>query len=98
MPEKKTRGKADFILLILVLLLVVFGLVILSSTSAYNGRVKFNDPAYYLKKQLFATALGLMVMYLVSQMDYHRLAVLAPLVCMGFVTRGTIQQRLRTGE
>ncbi len=79
MPEKKTRGKADFILLILVLLLVVFGLVILSSTSAYNGRVKFNDPAYYLKKQLFATALGLMVMYLVSQMDYHRLAVLAPL-------------------
>ena len=26
------------------------------------------------------------------------LAVLAPLVCMGFVTRGTIQQRLRTGE
>lgn len=79
MPEKKTRGKADFILLILVLLLVVFGLVILSSTSAYNGRVKFNDPAYYLKKQLFATTLGLMVMYLVSQMDYHRLAVLAPL-------------------
>ncbi|HIX58856.1 MAG TPA: putative lipid II flippase FtsW [Candidatus Blautia gallistercoris] len=79
MPEKKTRGKSDFILLILVLLLVVFGLVILSSTSAYNGRVKFNDPAYYLKKQLFATALGLMVMYLVSQMDYHRLAVLAPL-------------------
>ena len=79
MPEKKTRGKADFILLILVLLLVVFGLVILSSTSAYNGRVKFNDPVYYLKKQLFATALGLMVMYLVSQMDYHRLAVLAPL-------------------
>ena len=79
MPEKKTRGKSDFTLLILVLLLVVFGLVILSSTSAYNGRVKFNDPAYYLKKQLFATALGLMVMYLVSQMDYHRLAVLAPL-------------------
>ena len=52
-------------------LLVVWGLIFLYSTSAYNGRVKFHDPAYYFKKQLFATSLGLMGMYLVSFMDYH---------------------------
>lgn len=68
----------DITLLVLVLILVVFGLVLLYSTSAYNGRVKFDDPAYYFKKQLFATALGLMAMYLVSRMDYHVLAKLAP--------------------
>ncbi len=50
----------------------------LFSASEYNGRVRFSDSAYYFKKQLFATALGLMAMYFVSQMDYHILAKMAP--------------------
>lgn len=61
----------DLTLLILVLALVSFGLVTLLSTSAYNGQVKFADPAYYFKKQLFATGLGLVMMYVISRMDYH---------------------------
>ena len=68
-----TKESVDYVLLILVLLLVVFGLVVLYSTSAYNGRVKFADPAYYLRKQFFATSIGLFSMYLVSCMDYRRL-------------------------
>ncbi len=76
MPSER---KTDKTLLILVLILVILGLVILYSTSAYNGRVKFHDSAYYLKKQLFATSLGLMGMYLVSRVDYHRLVQMAPL-------------------
>ncbi|MGI6069889.1 MAG: FtsW/RodA/SpoVE family cell cycle protein [Blautia sp.] len=79
MPDQKIEKKSDVLLLLLVLVLVIFGLVLLYSTSAYNGRVKFNDPAYYFKKQLFATALGLMAMYLISRMDYHKIAHLAPL-------------------
>ena len=69
--EQKRRKKADVILLTTVILLVIVGLVILYSTSAYNGRVKFQDSFYYLKKQVFATSLGLLVMYVVSQVDYH---------------------------
>ena len=46
--------KADTTLVALVVLLMIAGLVLLYSTSAYNGRVKFHDPAYYFKKQLFA--------------------------------------------
>ena len=68
-----TKESIDYVLLILVLLLVVFGLVVLYSTSAYNGRVKFADPAYYLRKQFFATSIGLFSMYLVSCMEYRRL-------------------------
>lgn len=70
--QTDTKESVDYVLLILVLILVVFGLVVLYSTSAYNGRVKFADPAYYFKKQLFATSLGLMAMYIVSQIDYRR--------------------------
>ena len=70
--EREKKGRQfDGILLILVVVLLVCGLIFLYSTSAYNGRVKFHDSAYYFKKQLFATSLGLMGMYLVSCMDYH---------------------------
>ena len=46
-------------------------LVILYSTSAYNGEVKFQDAFYYLKKQLFAAALGIAAMYGAARVDYH---------------------------
>ena len=39
----------------------------LFSISEYNGRVRFGDSAYYFKKQLFATALGLLAMYVVAE-------------------------------
>ena len=64
----------DGTLVVLVVLLTAAGLVLLYSTSTYNGRVKFHDPAYYLKKQLFATALGFLVLYVVANMDYHVIA------------------------
>lgn len=81
--KKQGREPFDYGLMLCVLILVVFGLVVLYSTSAYNGRVKFADSAYYLKKQFFATSLGLAAMYAVSRIDYHkweRLAVLGYLV------------------
>ena len=65
-------------MLVLVVLLAVFGLAVLLSTSEYNGRVRFGDSAYYFKKQLFATALGMGVMYAVTVMDYHFFLKLAP--------------------
>ena len=64
----------DLILAIIVLLLLAVGLVLLYSTSTYNGRVKFHDSMYYVKKQLFATVLGLIAGFIISNMDYHRIA------------------------
>ena len=79
MEEKGKKGRMDYTLLLIVVLLVVIGLVILYSTSAYNGQVKFHDSFYYLKKQAFATVLGIVLMLFVAGMDYHiwqRLAVM----------------------
>ncbi len=70
MTQPKKR-KYDLTLLAALGVLVVFGLVILYSTSAYNGEVKFHDSFYYLKKQVFATLLGILGMFLVANMDYH---------------------------
>ena len=80
MASGKKQGylEADGILLTLVLILAVFGLTMLFSTSEYNGRVRFGDSAYYFKKQLFAMFLGLLTMFLVAGMDYHFFVRLAP--------------------
>ncbi len=65
------KGRYDYTLLAALGLLVIMGLVLLYSTSAYNGEVKFHDSLYYLKKQMFATGLGILCMFFVAGMDYH---------------------------
>ena len=45
--------------------------------------VKFQDPYYYLKKQGFATALGLVGMFVVARGDYH---TWVPLANVGYLT------------
>ncbi len=65
------KRRLDFGLLVTVMLLVIIGLIILYSTSAYNGKVKFDDSFYYVKKQLFATSLGLALMYVMANIDYR---------------------------
>lgn len=78
------QGKRyDTATLIVVFLLVTIGLVLLYSTSAYNGQVKFHDSFYYLKKQGFATALGLCGMFLIAGIDYHKWV---PLANLGYLT------------
>lgn len=71
MPRSKKQKKYDYSLLAVVFLLVIIGLVILYSTSAYNGQVKFRDSFYYLKKQAFATVLGIILMFIAANIDYH---------------------------
>lgn len=71
------KRRCDETLIVIVILLLAIGLVILYSTSAYNGRVKFHDAFYYLKKQGFATVIGLLGMVIVSRIDYHKWALLA---------------------
>lgn len=80
-PAKKR--KYDPTLLAALFLLLLAGLVILYSTSAYNGEVKFNDSFYYLKKQAFATVLGLVAMFVMANTDYH---ILRPLAWPGYLT------------
>ena len=77
MRHPAKRCTYDDTLLVTVLVLVITGLVLLTSISAYNGNVKFHDSFYYLKKQGFATGLGLVGMAVVSRIDYHRWIPLA---------------------
>lgn len=79
----RREKKYDYTMLTVILLLAGIGLALLYSTSAYNGQVKFHDSFYYLKKQGFATLLGLAGMWIVAGIDYH---VWVPLANLGYLT------------
>ena len=61
--KKKPIKYFDYSLLFLIIFLLCFGLVMLYSTSSYAGSNKFGDASYFVKKQLFATGLGIVGMY-----------------------------------
>lgn len=75
MAGKQKKNKPlryyDYSLLFLIIFLLCFGLVMLYSTSSYYGFTRFDDSAYYVKKQLFATGLGIVAMFVVSMIPYQ---------------------------
>lgn len=74
----------DYSLLFIVIFLLGFGLVMVYSTSSYEANLQFNgDSAWYFRKQLWASILGIAAMFFVANIPYHfweRFAVLAYLV------------------
>ncbi|HYU65004.1 MAG TPA: FtsW/RodA/SpoVE family cell cycle protein, partial [Candidatus Paceibacterota bacterium] len=58
-------------LIIIVFLLVIFGLVMLSSAGIVEGQKKFGSPYYYVKHQLLFGALpGFILLFLFSRVPY----------------------------
>ncbi|MUT66791.1 putative lipid II flippase FtsW [Paenibacillus sp. NEAU-GSW1] len=72
-PQNGSRGRPDFLLLLLTLLLVGFGLVMVFSASSNVALVteKFNyDAFYFLKKQLQWAVIGLVAMLFLMNLPY----------------------------
>lgn len=61
----------DYSLLFVVLFLLGFGLVMIYSASSYTAFDSFGDTAYFLKKQLVAIIVGLVLMIIVANIPYH---------------------------
>lgn len=69
--EEKAEHYFDYSLVFLVLFLLGFGLVMIYSTSSYKANLDSGDPTYYLRKQLMASVLGLIAMFVVSHIPYQ---------------------------
>ena len=63
--------KLDKILFFTVILLSLFGLLMIYSSSNIWANYKFNDSFHYLKYQGFFFFIGLFIMILISRVDYH---------------------------
>lgn len=81
--QSNSENFMDYSLLFIVLFLLGFGLIMVYSTSSYEASLSYGDAAFYLKKQLFATILGLIAMMVVANIPYHfweRFAVIGYIV------------------
>lgn len=68
---KKFHSYYDYSLLFLTLFLVCFGLVMIYSTSSYNASRDYGNPAFYLEKQGAFAIFGVIIMLIVSKIDYR---------------------------
>ena len=82
--RRADRGQLEQRLLILVTLgLVAFGLVMVFSATSASATLGEGDPMKFLVKQGLYAVVGLVLLAVLSRVDYHALRPLAPLLLVG---------------
>ena len=62
--------RIDYILLFSIILISLFGLVMIYSSSYVWAEYKFDDPYKFLKNQFLFFIIGLFILYIVNKIDY----------------------------
>jgi cell division protein FtsW len=70
--KAKDEHEPDKKLIYALFILIVFGLVMLASTSAYLAYSKFQNSYAYIQGQIIATSIGLIFFYIASKTDYQK--------------------------
>lgn len=68
----------DYLLLITVMVLVVFGLSLIYSASSYKAAKTFGSSSYYLQQHFIRILIALVAMIIVAAVDYHFWLKLSP--------------------
>lgn len=66
-------SKISVVLFVLTIILVLFGVLMVYSASFYSAERNYNNPYFFLTKQVFGFVLGLVCMVLLSKFNYNRL-------------------------
>lgn len=69
--KEQTEYFFDYSLLFIVLFLLGFGLVMIYSASSYTAILEYEDAGHFMKRQLLAIIIGLVMMIIVANLDYH---------------------------
>ncbi len=75
--SKSVSQSVDFTLMVTVLLLVVIGIIMVFSSSAYYSLSNFHDRFYFLKRNLIWALIGTVAMFFTMNFDYRRYKKLA---------------------
>ena len=70
--SRKGIGELDTTFLLLTAVLTIIGLIMLLSASTPAANVKFRNSYYFFIRQLIFTVIGVVFMYMLSYVDYHR--------------------------
>jgi len=77
------RKSVDFILLIAVLLLLSLGIVMVLSASSPTALSTYGDSYYFVKRQLAFAVLGIVLMFIISYIDYRKYQKFYKLIYVG---------------
>ncbi len=70
--------RPDYVIILCLAFLVIFGLVVLNSASSNLGQIKFGDSFYYLKHQIFyGLSLGIIGFFIAYKIYYRRFQKIA---------------------
>lgn len=71
--KNKKMGSIDYGVFYSIMLLSAIGIVMVYSASSFYAKVNTGDSTYFLKKQILASVLGLIAMFIFMKIDYHKL-------------------------
>lgn len=71
LEPRSSQHEGDKNLIIAVGIIIIFGLIMLSSASSVVAYTKFGNSYYYFTHQLFGLFLGLVAAWFFSRLDYH---------------------------
>lgn len=77
--QKKTEYY-DYSLVAVMILLIVFGLIMLYSTSSYVAQLHEGNDMFYFRKQALISAASIGCALILSQFDYHLLGKIPSLI------------------
>ena len=70
----------DYSLVAVIILLIVFGLIMLYSTSSYVAQLQYGDDMFYFGKQAAISAVSVVLALFLSRLDYHLLGKMPTLI------------------
>jgi cell division protein FtsW len=71
--QKKGHHKPDYLFMLVVLFLVVFGLIIIASASSVQSFQNFgNNYEYFFHQLLYGALIGVVAFFVFSRIDYHK--------------------------
>ena len=83
--KNRTIQYFDYNLVAVIVFLMCFGLVMLYSSSSYEGMTEMGDAMYFFKRQGLFSAVSLLWMLGISKIDYHyyaKVSTVAYLIAM----------------
>lgn len=80
--NKQTK-KSDFLLVMLVMILSLFGLLMIFEASSVSGLQDFNDKYHFVKNQSVRLIAGIIAMFLAAKIDYKRYYGISVILLVG---------------
>ncbi|NLB24684.1 MAG: FtsW/RodA/SpoVE family cell cycle protein [Clostridiales bacterium] len=69
--HRKELRSGDYLVVMLTMMLVIFGVVMVFSASYYTALKDYGDPYYFFKKEIMFVLVGTVLMLFVAIVDYH---------------------------